>query len=170
MTIEDDIAFLERVPTLHLLSRQALRILAIGAQSRYVHGGEILFNAGEEAEGGYVVQEGSFNLMPESAGEEKAAVVGPCTLSGEVALFTESQRMATATALEPSTVRLTRPATPKTAVSDRPFDNSYDVDVEQAAACGHRDGSASPRILRGGWSEGTVSAFQRRTAPAARSR
>ena len=97
MTIEDDIAFLERVPTLHLLSRQALRILAIGAQSRYVHGGEILFNAGEEAEGGYVVQEGSFNLMPESAGEEKAAVVGPCTLLGEVALFTESQRMATAT-------------------------------------------------------------------------
>ena len=67
MTIEDDIAFLERVPTLHLLSRQALRILAIGAQSRYVHGGEILFNAGEEAEGGYVVQEGSFNLMPESS-------------------------------------------------------------------------------------------------------
>lgn len=106
MTIEDDIAFLERVPTLHLLSRQALRILAIGAQSRYVHGGEILFNAGEEAEGGYVVQEGSFNLMPESAGEEKAAVVGPCTLLGEVALFTESQRMATATALEPSTVLL----------------------------------------------------------------
>ena len=110
MTIEDDIAFLERVPTLHLLSRQALRILAIGAQSRYVHGGEILFNAGEEAEGGYVVQEGSFNLMPESSDENKAAVVGPCTLLGEVALFTESQRMATATALEPSTVlRIPRP-------------------------------------------------------------
>jgi CRP-like cAMP-binding protein len=106
MTIEDDIAFLERVPTLNLLSRPALRILAIGAQSRYVHGGEILFNAGEEAEGGYVVQEGSFNLMPDSADEGKAAVVGPCTLLGEVALFTESQRSATATALEPSTVLL----------------------------------------------------------------
>jgi len=106
MTIEDDIAFLERVPTLNLLSRPALRILAIGAQSRYVHGGEILFNAGEEAEGGYVVQEGSFNLMPDSADEGKAAVVGPCTLLGEVALLTESQRSATATALEPSTVLL----------------------------------------------------------------
>ncbi len=106
MTIEDDIAFLERVPTLNLLSRPALRILAIGAQSRYVHGGEILFNAGEEAEGGYVVQEGSFNLMPDSADEGKAVVVGPCTLLGEVALFTESQRSATATALEPSTVLL----------------------------------------------------------------
>jgi CRP-like cAMP-binding protein len=44
--------------------------------------------------------------MPESSDEDKAVVVGPCTLLGEVALFTESQRMATATALEPSTVLL----------------------------------------------------------------
>ncbi|HEY7243564.1 MAG TPA: Crp/Fnr family transcriptional regulator [Xanthobacteraceae bacterium] len=106
MAIEDDIAFLERVPTLNLLSRPALRILAIGAQSRYVHGGETLFNAGDDAEGGYVVQEGRLNLMPDAADEEKTVVVGPCTLLGEVALFTESQRMVTATALEPSTVLL----------------------------------------------------------------
>ena len=37
MTIEDDIAFFERVPTLSLLGRAALRILAIGAESRFVH-------------------------------------------------------------------------------------------------------------------------------------
>jgi hypothetical protein len=35
MTIEDDISFFERVPTLNQLGRQALRILAIGAESRY---------------------------------------------------------------------------------------------------------------------------------------
>jgi CRP-like cAMP-binding protein len=105
MTIEDDIAFMERVPTLNLLSRQALRILAIGAQSRYVHGGEILFGAGDEADGGYVVQEGRFNLAP-GGDEAKVLTVGPYSLLGEVALFTESQRTATATALEPSTVLL----------------------------------------------------------------
>ena len=55
MTIEDDISFFERVPTLSLLGRQALRILAIGAQTRYVHGGEVLFNAGDEADGGFVI-------------------------------------------------------------------------------------------------------------------
>ena len=38
MAIDDDISFYERVPTLGLLGRQALRILAIGAESRYVHG------------------------------------------------------------------------------------------------------------------------------------
>jgi CRP-like cAMP-binding protein len=106
MTVEDDIAFFERVPTLNLLGRQALRILAIGAQTRYVHGGEALFTAGEEAEGGFVVQEGRFNLAPASSGDGKAIVVGPYALLGEIALFTESSRSATATALEPSSVLL----------------------------------------------------------------
>ena len=44
MTIEDDIKFLERVPLLRLVGRAGLRIIAIGAEQRYVHGGEILFH------------------------------------------------------------------------------------------------------------------------------
>ena len=39
---------------------QALRILAIGAETRQLQSGEVLFDAGELADGGYVVQEGSF--------------------------------------------------------------------------------------------------------------
>jgi CRP-like cAMP-binding protein len=109
MTIEDDIAFFERVPTLGLLGRQALRIIAIGAETRYIHGGEVLFSAGEEADGAFVVQEGRFVLEPDRADEEEVTV-GPFTLLGEVALFTETRRPATATALEPSTVlRIPRP-------------------------------------------------------------
>jgi CRP-like cAMP-binding protein len=108
MTIEDDISFFERVPTLSQLGRQALRILAIGAETRYIHGGEVLFNAGEEADGGFVIQEGRFNLSSFEDGRE--VTVGPCTLLGEVALFTETTRPITATALEPSTVlRIPRP-------------------------------------------------------------
>ncbi|HJX20673.1 MAG TPA: Crp/Fnr family transcriptional regulator [Steroidobacteraceae bacterium] len=104
MTIEDDIGFFERVPTLSLLGRQALRILAIGAETRYIHGGEVLFNAGDEADGGFVIQEGRFSLA--SSEDAGTITVGPFTLLGEVALFTETQRPATATALEPSTVLL----------------------------------------------------------------
>jgi CRP-like cAMP-binding protein len=104
MTIEDDIGFFERVPTLNLLGRQALRILAIGAETRYIHGGEVLFNAGDEAEGGFVVQEGRFNLS--TSDDTGVVTVGPFTLLGEVALFTETRRPATATAIEPSTVLL----------------------------------------------------------------
>jgi CRP-like cAMP-binding protein len=109
MSIEDDIAFFERVPTLGLLGRAALRILAIGAESRYVHGGEILFNAGESADAGFVVQEGSFSLAPPQT-EGKGVKVGPGTLLGELAMLTDTTRPVTATALEPSTVlRIPRP-------------------------------------------------------------
>jgi CRP-like cAMP-binding protein len=104
MTIEDDIAFFERVPTLGLLGRDALRILAIGAESRYVHGGEVLFGAGDEADAGFVIQEGSFSLASGRAGDGEPLVVGRGTLIGELALITETTRPATATALEPSTV------------------------------------------------------------------
>jgi len=103
MSIEDDIAFIERVPTLRMLGRTALRILAIGAESRYVHQGEVLFTAGEPSDCGYVIQEGSFRLESnsKSLGE---VVAGPGTLLGELALMAETKRPATATAREPSTV------------------------------------------------------------------
>jgi CRP-like cAMP-binding protein len=103
MTIEDDIAFFERVPTLNLLGRDALRILAIGAENRYVHSGEALFRAGETADGAFVVQEGSFSLTAHPASGE-AIKVGPLTLLGELAMITETKRAMTATALEPSSV------------------------------------------------------------------
>jgi CRP-like cAMP-binding protein len=103
MTIEDDIAFFERVPTLNLLGRDALRILAIGAENRYVHSGEALYRAGESADGAFVVQEGSFSLsVSPTAGE--GIKVGPFTLLGELAMITETKRATTATALEPSSV------------------------------------------------------------------
>jgi CRP-like cAMP-binding protein len=104
MAIEDDINFFEKVPTLSMLGRGALRILAIGAESRYVHSGETLFAVGDDADGGYVVQEGSFRLSPRGGDIAKSMRVGVGTLLGELALFTETRRPVTATALEPSTV------------------------------------------------------------------
>jgi|SRR6185503_1690981 CRP-like cAMP-binding protein len=104
MTIEDDIAFFERVPTLNMLGRPALRILAIGAESRYVHPEEVLFSAGDPADAGFVVQEGTFNLTARQSERGDAVVVGRGTLLGELALLTETIRPVTATANEPSTV------------------------------------------------------------------
>jgi CRP-like cAMP-binding protein len=101
MSIEDDIAFFQQVPTLGSLDRDALRILAIGAESLYVHSGAVLFHAGEQADSAFVLQEGRFSLASKAA---KPAVVGPGTLIGELALFVETKRPVTATALEPSTV------------------------------------------------------------------
>ena len=107
MSIEDDIAFLSRVPALSLLGRDALRILAIGSESRYIHEGVALFTEGEDADGAFVVQQGSFALTTQRSGAGEP--VGPGTLLGELALVAETKRSVTATASEPSTVvRITR--------------------------------------------------------------
>ena len=103
MTIEDDIAFLEGIPSLRLLGRDALRILAIGAESRTIHEGISLFGEGEDADCAYVVQEGSFDLVAEKS-NIPASVAGPGTLIGELALLAETKRPVTAVAREPSSV------------------------------------------------------------------
>jgi len=109
MTIEDDIAFLERVPALAVLGRDALRILAIGSENRYIHEGVSLFGEGEDADGAYVVQEGSFDLVSRENGATAPTVVGPGALIGELALVTETKRQVSAIAREPSSVvRITR--------------------------------------------------------------
>ena len=104
MSLEHDIAFFERVPTFSVLGKQALRILAIGAETRSLQSGAVLFYAGELADGGYVVQEGSLTLEPNSPLEGKEYTAGPGTLLGELALLTDTVCPATATAQEPTVV------------------------------------------------------------------
>jgi CRP-like cAMP-binding protein len=101
MSIEDDVALLERVPTLHLLGTPALRMLAIGSEQRDFARGDRLFSAGDDADAGFVVQRGKFRIEDGGGAE---IVVGPGALIGELALVVAMQRPSTATALEPSSV------------------------------------------------------------------
>jgi CRP-like cAMP-binding protein len=103
MTIEDDIAFLGRVPMLQRLGAGALRILAIGAESYSVETGQQLFAAGDSADCAYVVEQGSFVLTPESPTDPET-IAETASLVGESALLIESPRRATATAREDSIV------------------------------------------------------------------
>jgi CRP-like cAMP-binding protein len=100
MSIEDDVALLERVPTLRLLGATALRMLAIGSEQRDFARGDRLFNAGDEADAGFIVQRGAFRI--EDGGAE--IIAGPGVLIGELALVVAMQRPSTATALEHSSV------------------------------------------------------------------
>ena len=103
MTIEDDIAFLEQVPILRRLGAEALRILAIGAESYSVRADQVLFSAGDAADGAYVVQQGSFALKPQRQGDTDV-MAGPGTLLGETALLAETVRPVTAVAREDAAV------------------------------------------------------------------
>jgi CRP-like cAMP-binding protein len=100
MSIEDDVALLERVPTLRLLGNAALRMLAIGSEQRDFARGDFLFKAGDEADAGYIVQRGSFRV--EDSGAE--IVAGPGALIGELALIVAMRRPCSAAAIEHSTV------------------------------------------------------------------
>jgi CRP-like cAMP-binding protein len=106
MSIEDDVALLERVPTLRLLGTAALRMLAIGSEQRDVARGDLLFNEGDDADAGFIVQRGAFRIG-NGAGAE--VVAGPGALIGELALVVAMQRPSTATALEHcSVIRVAR--------------------------------------------------------------
>jgi len=101
MSIEDDVALLERVPTLRLLGTAALRMLAIGSEQRGFARGDILFNVGDEADAGFVVQRGAFRI-DDGAGAE--IVAGPGSLIGELALIAAMKRPCSATAIEHAAV------------------------------------------------------------------
>jgi CRP-like cAMP-binding protein len=104
MSLDDDIAFFEQVPTLAALGKNALRVLAIGAETRSLPSGAVLFYAGELADGGYMVQDGTILLEPGTPLEGREMTVGPGTLIGELALLTDMVSPATAIAKEPTTV------------------------------------------------------------------
>jgi CRP-like cAMP-binding protein len=104
VTIEDDIAFLARVPTFAKFGFSALQIVAIGSEARHLADGEILFYAGETTDAGYAIQAGSLRLTTNDSKSESAITFGPGTLIGELALLTETVCPATAIAAEPTTV------------------------------------------------------------------
>jgi CRP-like cAMP-binding protein len=101
MSIEDDVALLERVPTLRLLGTPALRMLAIGSEQRNIARGEMLFSAGDDADAGFIVQRGAFRIDDGNGAE---TIAGPGALIGELALIAAMRRPSTAIALEHSSV------------------------------------------------------------------
>src|ERR1700735_1043451 len=101
MSIEDDVALLERVPTLRLLGTTSLRMLAIGSEQRDFARGDVLFNSGDDADAGYIVQRGAFRIEDGSGVE---IIAGPGALIGELALVVAMPRPSTAIALEHSSV------------------------------------------------------------------
>jgi len=103
MSIEDDVALLERVPTLRLLGDAALRVLAIGSEQRELERGDLLFRIGDYADAGFVVQRGAFRISLED-GSGHEIIAGPGTLIGELALIAAMERPSTAQSVDHSTV------------------------------------------------------------------
>jgi CRP-like cAMP-binding protein len=101
MSLDNDIIQLTANPVLAHFEVDALRLLAFNSDTRNLRQGDVLFREGDVSDGGYFLISGSMQLV--SSGIEEIHSTG--ALVGETALFIETLRPATATALEPTTLR-----------------------------------------------------------------
>jgi CRP-like cAMP-binding protein len=110
MALDDDILFLRRIPTFRVLGPDALRVLAISTERMHLRLGDTLFEEGEPADGAFVVIAGAVRLKrAKDRPLDEPQIVRSGTLIGETSLLIETDRAATAIALEPSTLyRITR--------------------------------------------------------------
>lgn len=99
MTLEQDIALLSTVPLFAELANDHLRLIAFSATRLELPAGRVLFRADSKALSGFVVMKGEVELSDgHGEGHRRLGLFGPGTLLGEVALFVETRRPATATA------------------------------------------------------------------------
>jgi CRP-like cAMP-binding protein len=99
MSLDSDIALLSRVPLFSELNSEQVRLLAFSAVHRELRADEILFREGDDALSGYIVASGEI-VMSRGEGRTKKTLAKcePGSLIGEIALFIENKRPATAAA------------------------------------------------------------------------
>lgn len=105
MSLDRDIAMLARIPLFSELSTEQLRLLAFSAVRLNLSPGQVLFREGTMAGSGYVVVYGAIEMSHGQGGRRQ--VLTTCeqgSLIGELALFIETKRPATATAVVSSEV------------------------------------------------------------------
>ena len=111
MALNDDISLLSTVPLFSGMSADQLRLIAFGAERRYLSAGTTLFREKAPAECAYVVASGKLDLTSTSRTGKPVVetVVEPGTLLSELALITLVERKFTAVATEDTeVVRITR--------------------------------------------------------------
>ena len=102
MSLERDMALLARVPILAEFDAEQLRLIAFGSERRELPAGRMLFNAGDRADGGFLITDGEIAL---GQTERKPGIVLlPGDFIGERAVVMETRRPAKAVAVKPTTV------------------------------------------------------------------
>ncbi|QGY01348.1 Crp/Fnr family transcriptional regulator [Methylobacterium mesophilicum SR1.6/6] len=102
MGLDDDIAILAAAPVFGFLDRDALRLLTFAAERRELADGDLLFDRGDAADGGFVVLSGTIRLTPRHGGEPVRA--GRSAVIGQLALFVRGTRPTQARAEGPAEV------------------------------------------------------------------
>lgn len=101
MALQNDLRELARLPPFDGLEPEALRLIALSAETQILRAGTVLFRRDEPSNGGFVLLNGSVAL---DDGRGPATVVRPLTLLGETALLTETTHPADARAHTPASI------------------------------------------------------------------
>ena len=111
MSLESDMEVLGDVSLFRNLTRDQLRLLAFGAEHRFLRQGEILFRAEARADAGFVIASGEVHLvLGEGTERTVARTLGRGTLLGEMALMADTRRPTSAvTATDCDLIRVSRP-------------------------------------------------------------
>ncbi|MBN9066463.1 MAG: cyclic nucleotide-binding domain-containing protein [Rhizobiales bacterium] len=111
MALDDDIRLLSGVELFQSFTPDQLRLLAFGAENMRLASGQLLYEAGVEADGAFVVATGRIGLFRENAEGERALLgeAEPGAMLGELALIADTVRPTGAVAVEDTElVRLSR--------------------------------------------------------------
>lgn len=105
MSLDRDIAMLSRIPLFAELTTEQLRLLAFSAVRLELTPGQVLFRENAVAQSGYIVAFGGIELsVGDGTGKRVLTTCEAGSLIGEMALFIETVRPATATAIVSSEV------------------------------------------------------------------
>lgn len=119
MSLADDIAALRRVALFADLDDDQLRLLAFSGEGRQVAAGEVLFEAGAPADGGFVVASGRFELS-DASGSRVPVEAGPGAVLTVESLLVEGPYAFRALAAEPADVFAIRRAAFRRMLSEYP--------------------------------------------------
>ncbi|MBI4868494.1 MAG: Crp/Fnr family transcriptional regulator [Candidatus Wallbacteria bacterium] len=102
LSIVEKLVFLRQAPLLRELPSEELLLAARLAREVELPASEVLFREGEPGGTMYVVVSGAVRITTRQTGSEcELAVMGPGAILGEMSIFADEVRSATATAAEP---------------------------------------------------------------------
>ncbi len=100
MMLKDEFNLLRGIPLFAGMEPAKLKLLAFASDRVIFEPGSVLFRQGETADCAYVILAGEAEIRIETIeGEIKRVTVGPQSVVGEVAILSDTPRLATVTAL-----------------------------------------------------------------------
>jgi CRP-like cAMP-binding protein len=100
MSLEQEIELIRQFPIFNRIQPAMQKLLCFTAERLTYAKGQVLFNAGDPGDAAYIVIEGSIEIsVPTPAGPIVVNTLSRNELIGEIAIFGEVPRTATATAL-----------------------------------------------------------------------